>query len=270
MKWFFAVSEVSIDHHDHDFRALIRSAVNSARANTTLVPHMIFDCGEGAFTQEMRDLGVTVIRHRISFHDRLEAAQKAQRPDWTPYMFVASGALLRLEIPLLEQRDVFVLYTDCDVLFLKDPVLDHIRPDVFAIAPERQRGSHEDMNSGVMVMKLPRLRADLPALVTFLCDNFAAISGFDQEAYRHFYRGAWSGLLPEYNWKPYWGVNQGAPVIHFHGPKPPAIRKLVADPGYGAPDVWRQLYFQDPESYVHYLHLWTVFQSPVESGRRLA
>jgi hypothetical protein len=221
---------------------------------------MIFDGEESAFTQEMRAVGVTVIRHRISFYDRLEAAQKAQRPDWRPYMFVASGALLRLEIPIIEQDDDFVLYTDCDVVFLKDPGLENFRPTVFAVAPERQQGSHEDMNSGVMVMNLPRLRADLSTLVTFLCENFAAINGFDQEAYRTFYRGAWSGLTPDCNWKPYWGINPEAKVIHFHGPKPPAIRKLVADPDYGSPDVWRQLYFQNPESYAHYLALWERFQ----------
>jgi hypothetical protein len=260
MKWFFAVSEVSLDHHDHDFRALIRSAVNSARANTQLAPHMIFDGEEGAFTREIRNLGVTVIHHRISFYDRLEAAQRAQRPDWTPYMFVASGALLRLEIPMLEPNDTFVLYTDCDVIFLKDPVLGHIRPEVFAVAPERQQGSHEDMNSGVMVMNLPRLRADLPALVTFLCENFARVNGFDQEAYRSFYRGAWDGLTPDYNWKPYWGINPDASVVQFHGPKPPAVRKLIADPGYAAPDVWRDLYFQNPQSYADYLHVWEGFQ----------
>jgi hypothetical protein len=261
MKWFFAVSEVSMDHHDHDFRALIRSAVNSARANTRLAPHMIFDGEEGAFTREIRALGVTVIRHRISFYDRLEAAQKAQRPDWTPYMFVASGALLRLEIPVLEQTDEFVLYTDCDVVFLRDPVLDYVRPDVFAVAPERERGSHEDMNSGVMVMNLPRLRMDLPALITFLCDNFAGVSGFDQEAYRHFYRGSWSGLPPDFNWKPYWGINAEAKIIHFHGPKPPAIRKLMIDPDYAAPDVWRELFFQAPASYQKYLSIWEKYQA---------
>jgi lipopolysaccharide biosynthesis glycosyltransferase len=261
MKWFFAVSDISMDHHDHDFRALIRSAVNSARANTRLIPHMIFDGPEGSFTEEMRALGVIVIRHRISFYDRLEAAQSVQRPDWTSYMYVASGALLRLEIPLLEQTDAFVLYTDCDVVFLKDPELEHLRPDVFAVAPERQQGSHEDMNSGVMVMNLPRLRADLPALVTFLCDNFAVVSGFDQEAYRHFYRGAWSALTSDHNWKPYWGVNPDARIVHFHGPKPPAIRKLMADPNYGAPDVWRQLYFQDVASYRHWLSMWQRYQT---------
>ena len=50
MKWFFAVSQVSWDHHDHDFRALIRSAVRSALSNTALKPHFIFDGEEGPFT----------------------------------------------------------------------------------------------------------------------------------------------------------------------------------------------------------------------------
>ncbi|WP_419757617.1 hypothetical protein [Acidisoma sp.] len=195
----------------------------------------------------------------------MEAAQKAQRPDWTPYMFVASGALLRLEIPLLENSEEFVLYTDCDVLFLKDPALEHMRPEVFAVAPERQRGSYEDMNSGVMVMNLPRLRTDLPALIDFLCDNFAVVNGFDQEAYRHFYRGTWSALAADYNWKPYWGINPQARILHFHGPKPAAIRKLIADEKYPSPDVWRQLYFQDPRSYQEYLRIWEHYQVPAQS-----
>ena len=155
MKWFFAVSQVSWDHHDHDFRALIRSAVRSALSNTALKPHFIFDGEEGPFTEEMRALGVTVIRHRLSFYDRLEAAQRAQRPDWTSYMFVASGAMLRLDIPLLETTDEFVLYTDCDVVFRRDPQVNYVRPGIFAVAPERQQTSHEDMNSGVMVINLP-------------------------------------------------------------------------------------------------------------------
>jgi hypothetical protein len=262
MKWFFAVSEVSLDHHDHDFRALIRSAVNSARMKTQLIPHMIFDGAEGAFTAEMRALGVRVILHRITFYDRLRAAQESQRPDWGSYMFVASGALLRLEIPLIEQSDAYILYTDCDVLFLKNPDLSGLEPPLFAVAPQQQQGSYEDMNSGVMLMNLPKLRADLPAQIDFLCDNFSEVNGFDQELYRTFYKGGWTGLSPTWNWKPYWGINPEATIVHFHGPKPPAVRKLVANADYAAPDIWRQLFFRNPESYRQYLAQWQEFQNP--------
>jgi lipopolysaccharide biosynthesis glycosyltransferase len=260
MKWYFAVSAVSVDHRDHDFHALIRTAVNSALANTSLVPHMLYDGPENDFTRDMRGLGVHVILHRISFHDRVKAAQERQRPDWTSYMFVASGALLRFEIPLIEYEDDFVLYTDCDVVFLRDLNVAGFRPAVFAVAPQMDCTSDADMNSGVMVMNVPRLRADLPPLIDFLCEHFAEIDGFDQETYRLFYAEQWNSLPAEYNWKPYWGINPGAALLHFHGPKPPAVRKLMADADYEVPDAWRKLFFANPESYRYYLALWDRYQ----------
>jgi hypothetical protein len=35
-----------------------------------------------------------------------------------------------------------------------------------------------------------------------------------------FRHGGWKPLRPELNWKPYWGINPAAKIIHFHGPKP--------------------------------------------------
>ena len=34
------------------------------------------------------------------------------------------------------------------------------------------------------------------------------------------YGPRWDRLRPELNWKPYWGENADAKIIHFHGPKP--------------------------------------------------
>ena len=101
-------------------------------------------------------------------------------------------------------------------------------------------------------------------MIAFLCDNFAHISGFDQEAYRAFYKGAWDTLPLDLNWKPYWGINEAAQIIHFHGPKPAALRKLFADPNYGAPDIWRQLFASNPESYWTYLSIWEKYQQGCE------
>jgi hypothetical protein len=56
--------------------------------------------------------------------------------------------------------------------------------------------------------------------------NLAALESesWDQAAYRRFYRDSngplWDRLLPELNWKPYWGESPHAKIIHFHGPKP--------------------------------------------------
>jgi hypothetical protein len=43
LKWYFAVSEPSLDRENHDFGNLIRGAVESARQNTRLRQNMIYD-----------------------------------------------------------------------------------------------------------------------------------------------------------------------------------------------------------------------------------
>jgi len=42
-KWFFALSEASMDHPNHDWKAMIHAAVMSAKANTCLQGHFLYD-----------------------------------------------------------------------------------------------------------------------------------------------------------------------------------------------------------------------------------
>ena len=59
-----------------------------------------------------------------------------------------------------------------------------------------------------------------------VAENLAALEAesWDEAAYRWFYRESngplWDRLRPELNWKPYWGENAQARIVHFHGPKP--------------------------------------------------
>lgn len=268
MKWFFALSEASLGHRDHDWISLIRGAVMSARQNTTLRPHFIYDGAENELTAELRSLGVVVIHHRVTFYDALIAGQVALRRD-DLFLAVAAGAFLRVEIPKLELADEFVLYTDCDVMFQRDPPLLMFRPEYFACALQRDRSDPEDMNSGVMVMNLPTLRKDLPAFTESIKRNFVSSGMLDQEAYREYYKGKYDVMPPAYNWKPYWGVSAEAHIVHFHGPKPMSVRKLIANPEYGAPQVWRDLYLQDRHAYRTYLAEWDGYQgtAPGAIGR---
>lgn len=270
MKWYFSITEETLDaDEDHGFLDMIRVAVSSARANTSLRPHLLYDGGENTFTAEMRAAGVTVIRHRISFYDQLERAQKRLRPDWPDYMRTAAGAFLRLDIPTIETQEDFVLYTDCDVMFLADPALDRFRPAIFTVASQFDLyGHHKELNSGVMLMNVRRMRNDLPALLDFGCDMLHTMHGYDQEFLRVFYNGKWDPLSPKYNWKPYWGVDSLARIVHFHGPKPAAVLKLLADESYRQDDPvfqsWRNLFFQNRHGYNHYVELWNTFrQHPI-------
>ena len=63
--------------------------------------------------------------------------------------------------------------------------------------------------------------------------------------------------LPEIqNWKPYWGTNEDAEIIHFHGPKPPHAKALMDNNGDLLPEVLKELYQRDTVYYREITSLW--------------
>ncbi len=123
------------------------------------------------------------------------------------------------------------MYTDCDVMFARDPEpeLAGVRCKRFAVAPEFERGDYDRINTGVMLMNVPALHRDQEPFARFIGRNLERLvdTAWDQEAYRLYYRrklpllpNGWNRLDETLNWKPYWGENGSASIIHFHGPKP--------------------------------------------------
>src|SRR5205085_542586 len=124
----------------------------------------------------------------------------------------------------------------------------------FAVAPEFDRGNYDRINTGVMLMNVPALQRDREPFARFIRGNLERLvtNSWDQEAYRLFYkrklpllRNRWDKLPPTLNWKPYWGENGAATIVHFHGPKPfqeemvragkgPATLLPLATPSYFA------------------------------------
>jgi len=264
MKWYFAVNELTLNHFDHDFPGLMLSAVMSARMNTSLEPHLIYDGEPNETTAALQQLGVTIVPHRITYYDQLAPAQL------TGYnMLIAAGAFLRSEIPRLEKTDEFILYTDCDVIFRRDPSFLSFRPEYFACAPERQQGNYDDLNTGVMIMNVPRLRETLGDFLHYIVTRFQSFVAYDQDAYKQYYHGRYQLLAAEANWKPYWGWSESAQLVHFHGPKPAAIRKIIDDPAYPMPEHWRTLFALDPTAYRRYLVEWEQFRDAASRELRV-
>ncbi len=220
LRWFLALRENprSLDHHAQ----MVRAAVHSARKHTKLRPHFIYDGGENHLTEWLKSQGVPVIHCRTRLDDALQQFEDEMARE------IARGAFLRLEIPRImrEQgwQDPFVLYTDCDVLFLKEvvPELLAMRPSKFAVAPQTKKTDFLKMNTGVMLMNVQGMGEDEDAFVEYCRKNMEKLrdSAWDQGAYREFYAGKWEKLGPEFNWKPYWGDSSDARIVHFHGPKP--------------------------------------------------
>jgi hypothetical protein len=246
MNWYFGLSAASFASGDHDWPSLIRVAVHSARKHTSLIPHFLWDGPDHEFLDEMRRLGVTIIPHRVSFFDELARFN----PD-PVYLATSAGCFLRTEIPRLEMRDAFVLYTDADVMFLRDPVpaLNDLQPEYFAAASEF---TFEDgLNSGVLLLNVAAMRNDHALFVRFIRQNLSL--GLDQDMYRRFYADRFQKLPPQWNWKPYWGQDDAAGILHWHGIKPVVVQRLFDDPA--ARTVWelQQLFHRDEAGYAAYL-----------------
>ena len=262
MRWYFALNAASI-RTDEMYARCVEAAVLSAVQNTTLDPYFIFDGSECALTRRVRRLGGKVIFHRTSLYDAIIAANPSD-PGWQQ---IAQGAYLRLDVPMLDSESEFALYTDCDVLFLTDPALDDVRPKLFAVAPEFTHGDYENMNSGVMVMNLAGMREVSSAFRKFVIAGLAGFQAFDQGALRAFFQGQYEPLPETLNWKPYWGSNPQAEILHFHGPKPAHVKAIQAGEEFPAASVRVELHGRDPVYYAQMVSLWDRY---VERAARLA
>lgn len=226
--WFFALTEASTAFRQ--YAGMVKVAVHTAAARTSLVPHCIYDGGENDLTVWLRNRGVAVIQHRSFVADQLTALGERKG---NPHLGAAlAGAFSRVELPELVTAlgsPERVLYTDCDVMFLAEVVaeLEAQRCQLFAVAPESAQDDYVNMNTGVMLMNTRQLRETLPAFREYISANLETLEreSWDEAAYRWFYRDdadhpLWDRLPPELNWKPYWGDASNARIVHFHGPKP--------------------------------------------------
>jgi hypothetical protein len=259
-KWFFA-------HNGSYFSAWdvhIEIMLTSAAANTTLDPYLIYS-GEPdhPILPLVERYGVTVIHRKSSILPDLER-MKAKFPDFP--IELATGSFLRIDLPHicreLRYDDEHVIYTDCDVVFLRDipppGVHDALHPYLFSCAPElsKAKWGAMEMNSGVMVMNVKRLVRNLAAFKRFITAgdtlNELVKRGFDQRAYQLYYEGLWSDLPLEYNWKPYWGFNEEAVIVHFHGPKIPQLVDIWnGNTQHIRPRIMKH-YLDDPAAYRQY------------------
>jgi hypothetical protein len=253
MKWFFALNEGSPNFDK--YADLIKVAVVTARRRTSLKPYFLYDGAPNPLTAWLDSKGVTVVPRRWRLLDRFR--EVARESGSTDLITFDGGIFLRTEIPgyCAEQGwdDEEVLYTDCDVMFTGDPgpLLPDLRGFFLGLGPESDMAKPDEINSGVMLMRLPAFRRMDEAFQRFIELNLAECArSTDQFAYREFFRHGWKPLPAELNWKPYWGENRHACIVHFHGPKP--FLRPVIEAGGGLP-VHRAL---ARGAYTEYCRIW--------------
>lgn len=201
-------------------------AVLSAQKNTKLKPHLLYTGNRNIFTEWMEERGVKTIDSALPYMAVIEKLTSEGR-----YSTATVGHWLRTNVCLEEHEEQHVFYTDVDVLYLSDKGLEDLTPRYFAAAPEFDKNSWNYFNAGVMVVNPKGLREDYNDFEKYLINNISEKTYHfnDQGAYNIFYKGRWDRLPLEFNWKPYWGINADAKLLHFHGPKVGAITAILED-----------------------------------------
>ena len=228
MRWYFAIDEAG---GLGETGALARLMVLSARAIGGLEPILLYHGSPTIFTEWIQRHGVRVVPVRPRFLDMFAQAQAAGT--FLPYSI---GHWLRLEIPDIEREHDFVLYTDCDIIFLRRFDLSMLRPKVFAAAPEMLPENWNYFNSGVMLLNIPAMRATYPALEEQIKHRIFAgdmLRYDDQLALNEAYHGLWDQLDPLFNYKPYWPFTSRAAILHLHGPKPGNLEAMASGQWHG-------------------------------------
>lgn len=187
----------------------------------------IVDADDAQKKRWLKAHDVTVVERSVSFPGML----RRHRPD---RLQIAMGAYLRFEVPavcdLLGITDRYILTTDCDVMFLDDlSGLERMRPVYLAAAPQFDLADWSFFNSGVMLLNRPAFAANLDKLIACI-PKLSHCQGFDQDTLNHYYAKRWNWLPVEYNWKPYWGANPAAKIVHFHGPKAHTCAPVEGEP----------------------------------------
>ena len=178
--------------------------------------------------------------------------QRGRSSSWKD---TARGAFLRLDFPRLFPALNEALYTDVDVLFLKDPTNYRLNTTSLALAPEFDITNFKDVNTGAMLFNCKGIAPLFDEVVDFLLKNLSTVPDYDQGAIRLGLKGRWDMLSPLLNWKPYWGINKQGVLVHFHGPKPHNfLEDLSLHPD--SPSIYRELYKGHSDPYDYYVSLW--------------
>jgi lipopolysaccharide biosynthesis glycosyltransferase len=262
--WFLALNQAHIAHDGHRYESLAKVAVYSALVNTSLIPHFIYDGKPNDFTSWLESHCVTVHYRRTFLYEDLERQARQQH---SPLILdIGSGTFLRLEVPEMAAElgitDRLVLYTDLDVMFMGEvcDYLSDLRPRYFAVAPEFDQADYINMNAGVMLLNAEGLRESDAGFRAYTRDHLPelASAGRDQDAYRNYFEGQWDRLPVQYNWKPYWGYDASARIVHFHGPKPTQRDRIKS--GVAAPIIISLA----TEAYYDYCQIWDRMLADVE------
>lgn len=226
MRCFFCIA-----NGDAEYLIMAKVLVLSALEHTNLTLHCVYDGEENYFTEWLRTKNIPVMPWKISFYDDLKARYNGKKS-----LQFCRGTYLCMELPMILQhyniKDEFVLYVDTDVMFNGNVNLDTCMPEFISCSTDWAINDWSRFGTGIILMNVPNLFKNYPLFLNHLVKHdynfeFAGMGPCDQGAWNTFYRGKNEKLDQVYDWKPWWGINDNARIIHFSGPKPLAVPEIL-------------------------------------------
>lgn len=230
MKCYMCVSASEDEKTSILYQNLLNVALKSAKHNTTLDIIVLYDGPENhPFCEIINKYSVKKIDWRFSHFDDLKETYtkdvllKQTGKDSIDYKKL-SGTFMRLDIPFIEKEDQYVLYADIDVMFMKALDLDALpKPKILMVGPEFNKSIVDAgyFNAGILYFNVEEMKKKAYLIFKQLENHIPNSTGlFDQGYLNEFCYDDYEELPLEYNWKPYWGINENAKIVHFHGIKP--------------------------------------------------
>lgn len=227
MKCYFCLT--APDEANGVYIDLLHVALKSARENTTLDLCALYDGPEDHPCYSLlSQYKVKIRKHVFSHKEDLiktfpESYLKERFGKVDSYEKIA-GTFMRLDVPFVETEEEYVLYADLDVYFAKDIAKAELKlPKFLAAAPEFSKDIEKMtyFNAGVLLFNVRNMRVKCGEIFSMLKRGERnSVNLFDQ-GYLNQVCFSNMDLLPlECNWKPYWGINKNATIVHFHGMKP--------------------------------------------------
>ena len=144
-----------------------------------------------------------------------------------PDIIVKGSAIVRAEVPEAAEFSVRVM-NGAYTAYTKDgdDVLVFDSSATIAVAPEFRKEydvikGNRYFNAGIMLINVPELRKRRERMLTMLAERrLCYMECWDQGFFNELYKGEFDELPLTFNWKPYWGINDQAVIVHCHWMKP--------------------------------------------------
>lgn len=255
-KCYFSINESGIKSN----MDLLKVAIYSCAEHAKLQPVLLYTGDAVPELDQLKALGAQIIHHTVTFEDDLAYGYGSNYKKFV-------GHWLRVDIPLVEHSDDYVIYADCDILFRHSPNIGAL-PYYISAAPEFSKNNWSYFNSGSMIINIENMRRIHPEFVknikNRLRNNFKT-PPHDQGSFNEFFGDKFDRLPLEMNWKPYWEENPNASMIHFHGLKPAVAIRAQTIPDYQMTDNIRRLWEKNKRAYVDYTAEYTKILHESES-----